>query len=442
MTRVKPKRTARATLFRVALVAFFAVVTCASRARAADPFDATSDGWDGCIQLITLAHASVKNVVVTRTLKYDELKPEDGVLILHPKRTLDSDSLSRFMRAGGRVAIFDDFGAAGTLLPHFRMKRIPLPGDVADAYRRNPALAIAEPASLHPVVADVDKVILNHATALSHENLTTILKVRSPSQGDVAVAVAGAVEKGRLLVASDASIVINTMLRFPGNRQFAQGVARYLVDDDVWGARQGRLFIVTYDFAESGTFGDASALSEATRTLSETFRKMQADGMPSWLLRGLGILLALGLVAWAGIRAGRTHKPSTPRFVRGVPIVAQGGVAGRVAVLAAPTTPRLLVATEVKRAFEEFIVDRMTKLGLVDEPSAEAAVSVIRAQGLVDESTYAGLRTLMYDLARVETRFMSREKKMSEDELGDLVERARKVTAKLAERFTSLERDT
>lgn len=429
-------------------IRFFAAVFAsaliwASPSRAeprADPFDSTNDGWDGLSQLVLLAHENARNVIVTRTLRYDDLKPEDGVLILHPKKSLDADSLSRFMRAGGRVAILDDFGAAGSLLPHFRMRRIALPSDISDAYRKNPALAVAEPGSPHPVNADVERVILNHATAITHENLTTILIVRSGSGTETAVAVAGAIEKGRLLVVSDASVVINTMLRFPGNRQFAQGIVRYLLDDDIWGAREGRLFIVSYDFAEHGTFGDVNALSEASRTVSDTLRKMHSEGMPPWLLRGLGVALAAGLVLWAVLRAGRTHKPVTPRFVRGVPLLAQGGTAGRVALLAAPSTPRLLVATEVKRAFEDFLIDRMRRLALMEEVSAEGAVKAIRARALVDESTYASLRTLMYDLAKVETRFMSRERKMSEAELGSLVDRVRKVAVVLNDRFDSLER--
>ena len=48
---------------------------------------------------------------------------------------------------------------------------------------------------------------------------------------------------GRLLAMADPSAFINLMLRYPGNRNFARGVLKYLLEDDSWGRRAGTLRI-------------------------------------------------------------------------------------------------------------------------------------------------------------------------------------------------------
>ena len=220
----------------------------------ARPFDLAGRDWEGCADLVDLARAELgAKVVVTSDLDFRELRPGDGLLLLYPENTVDADTLSRFMRAGGRVILLDDFGAGDGVLAHFGMERVPIPRRPADTLRHNPQLAIAEPASLHPVVADVQRIVTNHPTGLKHPDLSPVLRVRGVGEPDVIIAVAGAVGQGRLLVVGDPSIVMNAMLRYGGNKALARGLVRYAVDDDTWGSRGGRLFIASGAFRQQGT---------------------------------------------------------------------------------------------------------------------------------------------------------------------------------------------
>src|SRR5512143_1494564 len=88
-----------------AIVALLAVFVAPYPARAA--YLVTSSDWDGLSDLLQLAkdEAGAANVVATSSLDYSALRPEDGVVLLHPESSLDVESLSRFLREGGRVAV-------------------------------------------------------------------------------------------------------------------------------------------------------------------------------------------------------------------------------------------------------------------------------------------------------------------------------------------------
>ena len=268
------------------------------------PFDLAGSDWEGGTELVRLARAELgaARVVATTQIDFAELKPEDGLLLLHPERSLDVDELSKFMRAGGRVIMLDDFGRGDSLLVNFGMKRLPSPRHPAEALRNNPQLALAEPASPHPVVADVNRVVTNHPTGLGHPDLSPVLKIRaSAGEPDVAVAVAGAVGQGRLLAVGDPSIVMNSMLRYSGNKTFARGLVRYAVDSDAWGKRGGRLFIAAGNFEQKGAYGgEQNLLGEWFRDLKDLLDQIRKEGLPSILAWGASIALGLALVVWVG----------------------------------------------------------------------------------------------------------------------------------------------
>src|SRR5689334_15100484 len=224
----------------------------------AAPFDLAGGDWEGGTELVRLARAELgaARVVATTQLDFTELTPEDGLLLLYPERSLDVDELSKFMRAGGRVIMLDDFGRGESLLQNFGMKRVPSPRQPAESLRHNPQLPLAEPASAHPVVADVNRVVLNHPTGLVHPDLSPVLRIRAAGgEPEVVVAVAGAVGQGRLLAVGDPSIVMNSMLRYAGNKSFARGLIRYAFDTDAWGKRGGRLFTASGAFEQNGSYG-------------------------------------------------------------------------------------------------------------------------------------------------------------------------------------------
>jgi hypothetical protein len=392
------RRVARLVKFAVLL----AVLLVVTRADAA-PFDLAGSDWEGCAELVRLARAELGSarVVATSQIDFHELKPDDGLLLLYPEKSLDVDELSKFMRAGGRVVMLDDFGRGDSLLRHFGMERVASPRRPAEFLRRNPQLALAEPASAHPVVSEVTRVVTNHPTGLAHPDLSPVLKIRGNGEPDVVVAVAGAVGQGRLLAVGDPSMVMNSMLRYGGNKAFARGLVRYTVDHDSWGKRGGRLFIASGGFEQKGSFGEeSSSFSEWMRALREALEVVRHEGVPSAIAYALACALGLALVVWVASRAGRLHKPVTPRFVRKTPTVAQGGVAGHAAVIAAPQTSRVLAVLELKSALEEQLT---AILGLPKVPGHIELMNQVGERGLLDAEGVVALRRLLLRMSSVET---------------------------------------
>jgi hypothetical protein len=403
LLRMAPRASSSARLAILRHVLALWLTALAGTAWAA-PFDLAGSDWEGCSELVRVARAELgaSRVVPTTQIDFAELSPDDGLVLLYPEHTLDTDQLSRFMRAGGRVVLLDDFGRGDSLLRHFGMTRVPSPRRPAESLRQNPQFALAEPASAHPVVADVVRVVTNHPTGLEHPDLSPVLRIRAADgESEVHVAVAGAVGQGRFLAIGDPSMVMNSMLRYAGNKTLARGLVRYAVDHDAWGKRGGRVFIASGGFEQKGSFGgESDALEEHLRALREALESFRQDGMPAFLAYALAIALGLALVVWVASRAGRLHRPIVPRFVRAVPAVAQGGVAGHAAVIAAPQTSRVLAVLELKSALEEQLT---TMLGRSSVPSHKELLSEVAAQGLLDAEGVRTLSGILLRMSNVET---------------------------------------
>jgi hypothetical protein len=397
----------------LALLALLALLL--ERTAWAAPFDPHGEDWEGLSQLVRIAQAELnvtggaQRVEVVTRLDVGRLRREDGVILVHPERVVDADELSAFMRAGGRLVLLDDYGSGDGLLARFGIRRVPLPSRPAEMLRGNPSLAIAEPASAHPAVRDVSRVVTNHGTGLDHPALSPVLVVRGDGEPDVLLAVAGAVGQGRLLAVGDASVAINGMMRYPGNRSLCAALVRYVTEDDAWGRRGGKLYILVNDFETTGSFGDDSRLGgaagDARRALEDALEMLRHDGMPPLAAYLVALAVGLGVVVWTSARAGRTHRAVTPRFVRRVPSVAQGGVAGHAAILASPGTSRVLALLELKSALEEQLAAR---LGLDRPPPHDELVARVRSAGLLDGARVVALERLLASFARVEGTLVTR----------------------------------
>jgi hypothetical protein len=391
----------------VALFATLALFYCTSARRAeAAPFDLKGEDWEGLSQFLHIAEVELgsSRTTATSTLDLHRLDPADAVVLVHPTRSLDVDELAAFMRAGGRVVLLDDYGTGDELLAKFDIRRRPLPGRPAEMLRGNPALAIAEPATeLHLALRDLSPVVTNHATGLEQPALSPILVVHGDGEDDVLLALAGVVGQGRLLAVGDASVVINSMLRYPGNRTLALALVRYALEEQPAGKHTGKLYVLANDFEMTGSFGDespiAAAAGEIRRALADSLEALRHEGMSPVPTYVMALLVGIGVLVWTGLRAGKTHTHTSPRFARAVPVVAQGGIAGHAAVLGAPGTSRVLAILELKSALEEELA---TRLGLDRAPPADQLVARLRAARLLDESGARALSRLLAALARVE----------------------------------------
>jgi hypothetical protein len=82
-----------------------------------------------------------------------------------------------------------------------------------------------------------------------------------------------------------------------------------------------------------------------------------------------------------------------------MPLVAQGGVAGRFAMLAAPSSPRSLAVLELKSALYEAL---QLKLGLTSEPAPDALAKLAQRAGSLDESAYSALKEVLAVMQQIE----------------------------------------
>ena len=378
-------------------------------------FDFNDSSWEGTSAFLQLARDKLTRprVKIIATVDWGVLRAADGLLVLHPTVAIDPVQAGAFLKAGGRLAILDDYGRGTAQFERFGIRRIRAPLRPSQMLRQNPNLAIALPAvqqvagqeqGRHPIVADVQQLITNHPTGLTHPDLTPVLTIPAVGEPNTTLAVTGIIAgKGRLFVMGDPSVLINLMLRYPGNRAFAEGLVGYLIADDSWGDRGGNLYLVANAFRQRGTYGGGVSLAQETRDtlqgLKEIIEDVRRDGMPSGFAVGFGALAALAALGWAGLNATRRYRRSPPRYARAVPLVAQGGVAGRTAVLAAPTTHRALAVLELKSALEEGLALR---LGVGPGTAPSALDAEIVRQDALSRRSLEKLREMLVHMKKAE----------------------------------------
>jgi hypothetical protein len=407
----------RAALFLATLAVTLIVTRDANAA-----FDLNDTTWEGCSELFELAKKRLgrERLEIAATLDYSKLSPKDGVVILHPDAVLDYAELSAFLRSGGRVAVLDDHGTADKFLARFQIHRVRAPLSPARMLRDNPNLAIAEPAvqivagqeqNRHAITQNVDSVVTNHPTALTHPNLTPVLTIRARGEPDATLAVTGIiVNRGRLFAMGDPSAFINLMLRYPGNRKFAEGLLSYLVEPDSWGERGGKLYFVANRFQQKGQFGDrGSVLSGIGQALADTVTEVHEHGLPEPLPLALAAVACLSVMAWALLNAARPRPRSTPRYSAPEPLVAQGGPAGRMAVLAAPTTDAALGLSELRAAALDLLGER---LGLGRGPSAKAVLGELARRALLSDQALNDLSAALAELRVIEERIVKKQRRV------------------------------
>ncbi len=381
-----------------------------------------------------------ERVVLGAKLDWERLTPADAVLVIHPETRLQFGEASAFLSAGGRLAVIDDFGKADQLLARFHIHRAFAPSEPLESFNRNTNLPIARPHVLHgddgsalrhPIVANVQQVVTNHPTALSTDpdvELTPVLTLADSAGNQTLFAVIGVIGDaracglsngvptnrrarcGRLFAMGDPSVFINLMMSFDGNRELARGMLRYLVEDDGWGKRQGKLYIIANNFDQTGQFGGQADLQ---RKLESTLDDMQRlldevkeEGLPKNLALILAALLIAGVSLWAFRSSGKVYDRPTPRYAKDTPLVAQGGAAGRAAVLSAPTTHHALVVLELKAAAEEVL---RQALRLPRHASAGAILEALKRTGAVDPGSQQRLERLFAEMAAAEKAVVSSE---------------------------------
>jgi hypothetical protein len=355
----------------------------------AESFSVAKERWDSYSAFLRLARETIgpARVEVEATVNWSALHAEDTLLVVHPETDLSFSETSAFLSAGGRIALLDDFGRGDDLLRRFQIQRVN-PAPPTEALDGNPALAVAHPQIsqgpngddlTHPIAEGVDSVVTNHPQGLVElpgVELTRVLSYATQNGEDVALAVVGVIGDskacglalpentravasarcGRLFALGDPSVFIDLMLEFPGNRKLAIGLLQYLMERDVSSERPGRLFIVANRFDQIGHFGVERDVTKAfvsgLEKVHAAFRDLQARGMPTRMAVAMALLCTGAAGLWAFKTGGRSYRRPVPRYARPPSLLAQGGLAGRSAVLAAASTTEALRVLELKAALE------------------------------------------------------------------------------------------
>lgn len=379
-------------MFGMAALVFFALAGVWVRpARGANTaYEPSSNHWDGLSALIELATEAGVTIETGDTIHMDALGSHDALLIVYPKRDLPVSSLTRFMRRGGRVALADDFGKGTELLRAFQIGRhAPQLPDRARWVRDNPALLIAEPVRSHPLARDVVALVTNHPQVVHHAQLEPVFAF-DPQHG--AVVLTGMVGRGRLVTMGDASLLINNMLAFRGNRRFAANLLRYLAAGE-----EGRIFLAT---PETRILPDrvASKSPSALRALEEGFRRVAGLQLPPPIVWLIAAVLALALIT-----AAATTVPLRSPY-RAEPLLALprtwGGFAGRVGYHhehpARLWQPLLVFKFELEGEI-------LQRLGIRGRPLVRDVAARLRALG-VPAADIATLERLLSELDDVHRR--------------------------------------
>ncbi len=391
-------RLLRAPSFMLAAALGFAIGSSAPRpARAQQTpadYDPQSSSWNGLVEFVRLSQSARVELRIDERLDWSALRRGDGLLLLYPLSTVDRDELSAFLEDGGRLALLDDFGTSDPLLQWFQVER----SERTRGTLRSPTLpGVFNALRLgdHVLGEQVDALVTNEPVVLRHARLSPVFSLsQEPSQG---VVLAGQVGRGRLVVGGDPSVLINSMMRFSGNRQFALNLLAYL------GAHEGgRVHLISRRFASRGTYPGArsrrtSPLHTLSKNLDQTLQRAGASLNDPALLRLLATLatlltsLALAVILWG-------PRP-TDRFGPSAPAGPLAGVAAKVLLFGRRRANLLYPSLILRRLFERALL-RSFDLA----PPADLPRVLAKARGHLDPTQLEHLRAVIVELDAIASR--------------------------------------
>ena len=365
------------------IAAALGVLGAPGTARAVTDYDPQNRGWNGCSELVRIAAEADVELQPVRVLDWDRVQRGQAILVLYPTENLGVADVSAFVEDGGRIAWFDDFGASRPFLDWLQFHReTAVQGTPHDPSMRE--LLVGHPRGTHVLTEGVDALVTNIPVAYSHPRLSPLVDFGDARQGLILV---GQIGRGKLVVGGDPSVLINTMLQFPGNRRFARNLLEFLGSSP-----GGRVTLVFADTRVRGAWrGRTRAQTrqrEAVNTLNESLRALSgALGDPS-VMRPFAALLSaviaavLGLLTWG-------RRPSERYGPRG-PVGAVAGVTERVAIFGARGANLLFPALFARRYLERAL---LRAAGM--RPPADAHAVLSRMKDRLNEAERAEVRAVL-----------------------------------------------
>jgi hypothetical protein len=172
--------------------------------------------------------------------------------------------LRRWLEAGGRAVVADDFGASDAALAALDIRRLRGELTNVDRYDGNAALPIARQTFSTELSVGIGDLVANHPAFFSTPNPATY--AFSPG---AALVVEGRLGKGYFVAIADPSVLINNMLDIDENKRFAAALVRRTCKPGE------RIRLVTQSFVARGEPpGELVAKAEASDTGFSSFNHM------------------------------------------------------------------------------------------------------------------------------------------------------------------------
>jgi hypothetical protein len=287
------------------------------------------------------------------------------MLIVYPKRPPPKEPLTAFISRGGRLAIADDFGAADDLLASLGVQRAPAAASNSRRLRGNRNLLIATPNRAHPLSANVATLVTNHPSMLRHPTLDPIFGFGGKRD---AVVISGSVGLGRLVAIGDPSVLINNMLEFRGNHEFASNLVRYL-------APAARLWVAGPETEFVGSYTDAG--TDPVGSVRKGLQRIATLALPEAALRFSAVVVValLLLAAW-------NAAPRRTTYLRAVSLPAAetyAGFAGRMRWFGRPRANLLGPALTYKHELERRLIHAFA---LASQPSLRQVTAALETAGM------------------------------------------------------------
>jgi hypothetical protein len=398
--------------------AMFFVATGVPTPSAYAEFDPNDREWSGLAKLVALGRDISITVVSTDHLRMRDVEPGDSILFVHPRNAIPPSGISEFLRTGGRVALLDDNGRGDEMLAAFGIERATAPAGDVVRLRENAEWPVAFPRSTHPLASDVSALVANGARVVRHPALEPIFAFNETEP----FVLAGAVGEGRLVVAGDASLLINDMLALPSHVAFARNLLRYLAE-----GRSGRVWLASENFEVSGRYGDSGGLADVD-AFDEWLKRVSKASLSPRTMRWATLVL-LFVLALAAYTAFPQRSPyETPIQAR--PPLFAGGFEGRVDFFRDRDVNLVQPALVYKASFERELLERT---GLAHGVPLDAMLLSLRERG-VPETTRTEVRSLLEGLHRLseESDDPARAPRTHARELASFVRRGEAILALLS----------
>jgi hypothetical protein len=387
------------------LAAAIALVSLCSPAGAAPgDYAVASTEWNGLQRLVELAQARGCPIDAQGDLDWSSLGAGDVPWFVYPRVPIDGDKLRRWLAAGGRAVIADDFGAAGPALEQLDIHKGPAPRIPSpdDAYQRNPSLPIARAQRKDALGAATSTLVANHPSSFLAEGVPPTFAFAG---GEALVLELHFGGDAALVAIADPSLLINDMLELDGNRAFAGA----LLD---WSCRQpgDRVRLYTQAFVQRGepalkllgggdrARGPASFNAMIERTNGDLTSKTFADRRTTTILGLSAGLIACFLLlgAFPSRTSMRDRWTRVGRLAQPAPLEQSWDLSGAAAVLREEVALRLSRALGEELGPLEFARTKARTVG-ARVASRFGAAAGERAEALFSALERLGWRTIIGD---------------------------------------------